>query len=72
MANFDPTCYVVTTGTYGVDLEVDIIIYPSANTKKRAEEHALDLRKMGCEGVRVRPFANAEAAEKYEDKVRGY
>lgn len=69
---FDPTCYVVTTGTYGVDLEVDIIIYPSANTKKRAEEHAFDLRKMDCHNVRIRSFANAEAAEAYEDKVRGY
>lgn len=66
------TCYVITTGIHGFDLEVDIIIYPGANALKRAEEHAADLRKMGCEKVRVRPFANVEAAEAYEDKVRGY
>lgn len=62
------TVYVITTGTYGVDLEVDQI----CETKEQADREAADLRKMGCEGVRIRPFADWAAAERYEDKVRGY
>lgn len=60
--------YVITTGIYGVDLEVDQI----CETKEQAEREAKDLRAMGIDNVRIRPFADWEAAERYEDKVRGY
>lgn len=62
------TVYVITTGTYGLDLEVDQI----CETKAQAEKEARDLRKMGIEGVRIRPFADWAAAERYQDKVCGY
>lgn len=65
------TCYVVTTGTHWA-LAVDLIVYASPNAKAIADKHAKDLRKMECDAVRVRPFADAAAAEAYEDKVRGY
>ena len=67
----DTTCYVVTTGT-GWELAVDIIVYASPKAKALADSHAKDLRKMGCDAVRVRPFVDAAAAERYEDKTRGY
>lgn len=62
------TVYVITTGTYGFDLEVDQI----CETKAQAEREAKALREMGIEKVRIRPFASWQAAEEYEDKTRGY
>lgn len=72
MTTTPATCYVVTTGISGFDLEVDTIIYASPKAKQLADKHAKELKAMGCDAVRVRPFANAAAAEAYEDKVRGY
>lgn len=59
--------YMVTTGRKGWDLECQIV----EPTKAGADKEARDLRKMGCEQVKVREFASEAEAYAWLDKAQG-
>lgn len=59
-------CFAVTTGIGRGYIELDII----CDTKPLAERHAADLRKMGCDGVKIRKFNHEADAYDWAEKMR--
>lgn len=57
--------YCIITG--GCNPELDQVV----ETKAQAEREKLDLIKMDCE-VRIKAVVDWDAANKLEDKLRGY
>lgn len=56
--------YAIITGTRKYDLEIQIIV----ETLTLAQREIKDLRKMGCDDVRVKPFADETAAYEWVEK----
>lgn len=64
-----PQAFVILTGKASEHtLEVDGI----EGTERGARKEVKDLKAMGFDDARFKPFATWAEAEAYEDKVRGY